>query len=485
MSIEESIAMASHISADGTHVYPVKSLKVFGSEYDVTSGELRWNKRDGLTYHLECAWGVPDFNPVVKSGDVGSVQALSTSPDCIFRLQDDTEVSLIGTNSTVTSEFTRRSFTGSAVYAMVALHKSNELAFWHDTPDRDRLFLPTLEISRWPEHDKVRIQFPDGSKLIRGRGILALSSNIKLYTACKETGFEHGVWLTFQSGDKSDTFWYDRDCEAARTLLSFLTGHRIPFLWKDTFLENGSLLRLYYGWQKTDGIANHAEQPVPLGETVEALTHGDFVVKEIPMLFAKLQEILTKYNIDWIICPLWYAQDAFIDDKLSLACVSLERLAAAHKEFFPQQKAISADANSNEKSLNRIKDKLKKTLLSVCREMQLPEDVEGHFTKKIDHIEYITNREKLESCFTAVGITLNAEEKSVLKERNNRLHGGGALGDFKQIEDTARELLRFDTMRTLINRAVLSVLEYSGPYVDYSQRPLNGNFPIENMQRQA
>jgi hypothetical protein len=42
----------------------------------------------------------------------------------------------------------------------------------------------------------------------------------------------------------------------------------------------------------------------------------------------------------------------------------------------------------------------------------------------------------------------------------------------------AEAVLRFDTMRTLINRALLTILGSSGPYIDYSARPEKGNFPM-------
>lgn len=66
----------------------------------------------------------------------------------------------------------------------------------------------------------------------------------------------------------------------------------------------------------------------------------------------------------------------------------------------------------------------------------------------------------------------------MIKNRNRSLHGSRTMGDETETRAIAEELLRFDTLRTLINRALLTILGYAGVYTDYSARPTQGNFPL-------
>ncbi len=80
--------------------------------------------------------------------------------------------------------------------------------------------------------------------------------------------------------------------------------------------------------------------------------------------------------------------------------------------------------------------------------------------------------------FEELGIKLTAEEKKVIGNRNRSLHGTKTLKDGNDTLQCDQELQRFDILRTLIGRAILHLLSYDGPYVDYGARPGIGNFPI-------
>jgi len=66
-------------------------------------------------------------------------------------------------------------------------------------------------------------------------------------------------------------------------------------------------------------------------------------------------------------------------------------------------------------------------------------------------------------------------------KRNDCLHGRRTLGDADSLDDIRVEVARFDTLRTLINKAVLARLGFRGPYVDYAARPTSGPFPVRNL----
>ena len=119
-------------------------------------------------------------------------------------------------------------------------------------------------------------------------------------------------------------------------------------------------------------------------------------------------------------------------------------------------------------------------LETVATAHKLTDDVRTVITRKIGSMNQPPNVDKLSAVFDDVGIVLTDAEKQVLNNRNRSLHGSRTMddGDANQTNAVAEEVLRFDTMRTLINRVLLTVLGYSGPYTDYSARPEKGNFPM-------
>jgi hypothetical protein len=81
-----------------------------------------------------------------------------------------------------------------------------------------------------------------------------------------------------------------------------------------------------------------------------------------------------------------------------------------------------------------------------------------------------------------LGVDLTEEERAIIGNRNDSLHGRATLLDGSDPICLHDELRRFDVLRTLIHRAVLSLLDYDGPYVDYGARPATGTFQFVRLR---
>jgi hypothetical protein len=480
--MSRALSDSPQVLENGTHVFLVKSIRLYPNNEtcDVSHGQIQWNQRDGVTFNFECPRRCPDFQYQVDytNAGVGSIQKLSEIPDCVAYLFDDTEISLFGMSPTVTSSSDSRLIAGKATYAKIILQKEWDVSFWHDTIKHNRLFLAGLEVSRWPNHVEKRIKHTDGSESIYSPGEMLVSKPFQLFlsTALKGINLENGIWLSFEVCEIADRFWYDKECETVQMLLSLLAGRRISFLWKDNDATDSSLMRTYYGGERRHSAATSIEQPVPLGETVEALSHCEAVVHEIPKLFDHLRSIRSWFNTDWIISPIWYASHAFLDDQLTLATVSLERLADACREI--DTKTVRPEAISMPEMLAA----LRKETVKIGEKLGIDPRCLVEIKKKLPNSLIPGNENRLLRIFEAIGLELTDSECAVIEYRNRCLHGRPTLKNSAAVENTKDEIHRFDTLRTLINRAVLQVLKYHGPYVDYSDRPARGNFPIKFMK---
>ena len=49
----------------------------------------------------------------------------------------------------------------------------------------------------------------------------------------------------------------------------------------------------------------------------------------------------------------------------------------------------------------------------------------------------------------------------------------------------ALEVRRVDILRTLIHRGFLALLGYKGPYIDYADRPAEGNYRLRYLGEEA
>jgi hypothetical protein len=259
----------------------------------------------------------------------------------------------------------------------------------------------------------------------------------------------------------------------------------LPFYWRDTFPAEGQIRRLYMGGLRPHAPVLGNEQPVPLYNVREAFTAGAPIGHRLQPLFARFRVVRDQYNLNFVLSPLWTALDGNVDDKLAEACVSLERLSTAHADF----------ERSSERGRPRVEmltrpqaTELREALVAAAREVArtalIPADVLRIIENKIANIHQPPNADKLEVVFAHVGIRLREDEEDAIHNRNRALHGRATLGGH-DLAAIAAELHRFDILRTLIHKAVLRLLDYTGPYMDYGDHPEGTAYTIKELRLPA
>ena len=332
--------------------------------------------------------------------------------------------------------------------------------------------------------------------------------------------------------------WFIPDeCVAAKSLLSLLCGKRLPFFWKDRFLDATYVTRTYLGKAqiRDNAQAPIGVEPVPL----RSVEYGRHVVSELPFLFTSYLKLRNWFELDWIVGPLWYANEAHLDDRLGLATVSLERFATAHDDYIDNNpdlkrskvkfltpalskslrleltEAVEEVANewcidlgTNQwpavrriidcavTSIARLDDSIfpadavdslraKMTDAVRCVEeagrLKLDLTKRRIIAQRINSFAEKTNSDKLVEALEFDGISVSDAESDAVMKRNDCLHGRRTLKIGANLGSIGDEVDRFDTLRMLVFKSVLARLGYRGLYVDFAARPPSGEFPVKRL----
>ena len=146
-------------------------------------------------------------------------------------------------------------------------------------------------------------------------------------------GVPDGAWLVDEGEVPPDIRTPPKTCDEARRFISFLVGRTVPFLWTDRFTEEHHFTRLYFGSPHGFSAVLGNEQPLPLCHLCDVIKYSLDICVKLLAMFEKFRTVAKDHDIDFISSPIWSAFDTYPDDKLTFACVSLERLATAHEEF--------------------------------------------------------------------------------------------------------------------------------------------------------
>lgn len=487
-----------YVAEDDTHVIPIKNIRRtgFGTCPEAT-GIVRWQPREGMTFEIVFP-GVSHvglsqyYQPAASIGGAGALQKMSPDADWHAETLDGQDLKLYGTYPKVTHSHTIRNgiseqhavLSGAVAFARVRLRRDNPLSFWHETTPGNRLFFAGVKVDRWLELKEVEFR-RDDSICTRMQSFLRLADepHLTLMGSWQKVVGEECGWLVFDSKELlTDDKWFGSDCDSVRFLLSFVTCRWVPFLWRDTYVDESTIERIYYGWQRVAIERGLIPAPVPLGGTIESLKFGTDVLKAIPGMLASLRALSGDYDVAWIMSPIWTAAGSFADDKLALACVSLERLAQSHIELRKRQATGYGNAEPGllpKEAAQSVRDALLQCAKAEAAKLGIQNDAAKVLEQRIGNITQTPNANKLEKIFADLRIDLSKKDRMTISTRNKCLHGNRTMQANPGLAALGSEIERFDTLVTLVQKAILKLLGYRGPYVDYGERPANDNFPIK------
>lgn len=488
----------SQMLPDGTHSFPIETvLGADGSSIPRASGEIAWSARDGVTFRIEFphasrADAVPSPHGMAPPPPKGSLSDVSDTASWSGTIVEGGSFALFGAGGNVNtihspvdvSYVSRSIVTGKASFATVDLPINHPMAFRHDTPNLRREFLPSFDLLPWPNSDDVK-HVESGTYHSRMRNLVVLQAEPRLtiYRG-SSPGTDRGVWVVDEGPALSVERLPTDAAEDARGFLSFLVGRNLQFYWRDTFKES-SIRRLYFGSLRPHAPVLGNEQPVPLYGVKEAYSLGSEIATRLQPLFARFRAVSDDYNLDFVLSPIWTALDGYVDDKLAEVCVSLERLATAHADYLKNSGKGKPKVEFLTKAQSTaLIDALKAKADEMAVTAFIPADVLRIVKNKLDNVHQPPNADKLEVVFTDVGLTLRKEEEDALGNRNRALHGRKTLKGLDLVA-VADELQRFDVLRTLIYKAALRLIDYTGPYMDYGVKTPGMGYSIQYLAAPA
>jgi hypothetical protein len=487
-----------YLEPDGTQVFPINTVTLPGCRsYPGATGGIRWDQTEGLTFCMELPHepdhaAVPQMHGGEPRPQPGQFCEVPAEPAWTGTLADGSEFRLFspkGTSSTIhtptgSTYSSRTILRGRAAFAEVEIPKTSPLSFWHESPQCPRYFIAGLHLLPFPHNYDVT--YTEGGKHTkRGCLCLILTESPKLQIIpCEKVAVADGCWMAYEGEAPANMRMPPSACEDARAFISFLVGRNIPFLWTDRFLGGDRVVRMFHGSHRPTANIIGNEQPLPVGVIADIFENGRDICPRLPTLFEKFKQVRTEYNLEFINSPIWTAFDTYVDDRLTYACVSLERLATAHADWQarhpeggPVPEIFLTDVQGKV-----IRDLFRSSLKAIATALAIPANtLKVLIDKRINNIHMAPNADKLKQVFTDLGITLTAEEDDALSNRNRTLHGNPTLRG-TTLADVTAESKRFDTLRTLINKAMLRLLDYTGPYMDYGDRPPDKGFAIKTME---
>lgn len=485
-----------YIADDGTHVFPVSSIvNPTGGIFAGASGAIRWSVDRGLTFSFQipCPTGLEDA-PSIEGAiqrEPGKVfKELDRNPAWkgtfasghefrLFSPSGDSRRTIRTENGHTTLSTT---LVGQAYYGEFELPDTEPVAFSRSTFPYPRYFISGFAPFPWPEFEEQITEH--GS---RGTACLTLQTSPLLRIVRGECGVQNGAWIVFQGSVPEEIRTAPKICLEARRFISFLVGRSVPFLWTDRFSNPGCITRMYYG--RPNGLSSPVghEQPLPLNNFRDAVRYSEDVCDRLPQMFTIFQALAGDYDIDFISSPIWSAFDTYADDKLTFACVSLERLATAHDDFV--KKSLGSSSQKIDLLTPEQGRIIKPALGAIVKALADPLNISAEAVrivveKKISNLHAAPNADKLLEVFKFLDLKISTAERDAIQFRNRTMHGRRTM-QTTSLEAVATEIKRFDTLRTLINKAMLRLMQYDGPYIDYGIAEHPENFSIRNLEKRV
>ena len=479
---------------DGKHRIPLRNIQCAACDcLPEANGTLLWDAEEGAKFTLEfpirssALLGRYYQHPPQTAG-VGRILGIPTRPRWVAETADGFNVSLYSLNETLhdhnSPSGSTSQVTGDAYFAVAMFGNKSALSFWNSTPQLKRGFFLGFSSYIWSKEEAISFATGD-STTYTSRRLLLLSkpANVALYEAGSRVNVPQGGWLTYDEQDNADdTVSYPPAVYGS--FISFLNGRFTPFLWRDSFIDSSTLQRVYFG-------ANHARldrlnSSLPL-LPLRSLSHLDFaqeVVAQLSSLFHAYVRVNMTLDLASILSPLWSASESLLNDRLALACVSLERLADEWNNSRSGRAASRRRKFWSAKQSCTIRKALRNAIDTLASHTKLDNHQIGVLKSRIDNLGRATNEDKMTAMFRDdFGLELTECEKQVIGWRNKALHGGRSFNLRSTVSEIDDDVLRFDTLRMLITKAVLALLDYRGRYMNYASRSPQNEYEVDVLAR--
>ena len=370
---------------------------------------------------------------------------------------------------------------GRAWSAVVELPKESPLAFWNATPEGPRTFFLGFGSYSWTTTEDVCFPSGNGTTETWRRSILlSTSPERQIYEAGFRVNLEDGAWLYYGSGH-AENARTAIPLPVERGFVSLLLGCRTSFFWRDEFLSKETLRRTYFGTERvTLERLKSVLSPLPFRGSKESLRFAKEVVEHIPALFDSYLRVNPHFDLAFILAPLWSAPNGLLTENLALACVSLERLASAWQVGLRVGGAKREFWSKTQR--DKVCDTLKDRLKAIAADVSLTPTQVSVLEKRLDQLGAVPNADRLVEVFKALELPLSEFEREVVNDRNKALHGRPTLDRSRESPNYDAEVLRFDTLRMIVMKAVLGLLQYRGPFINYAARGPQTDFPVEFLQ---
>jgi hypothetical protein len=466
-----------YVTDDRTHVIPVRKVRCNGCEcLPEAVGELRWNFEKGAEFTAHFP-GVSHFelHRFFRQLDLGKV---ATEPEWTAETADGLPVLIHATHSRTISihqtemgkaprDFSRVEV--EALYACVDLPKGSPVAYWHNTgPTATRMMCFGFACDAWSISRDIEYDNGEGGVTTIGRGLTELCNSPRIHLSSEaDLDTINGVracWLVTDQPSVGITYPH----RIERGFISFLSGKRTRFFWHDAFMDESKLRRTYYGWERVPRgeLIWQYSQPLPLFGTIDSLNHAKEVVPKLAGLYSEFVRQATDLRVPWILNPIWAGATELLDDQFTFACVSLERLAQAWKGKAIKKQRPAMFEKGQAKRINKA---FRRRINAIAKVMKLNPAQAQLLGSRVNDVCRPPNADVLSRVFTDLGIELSSDDRAMLNDRNKALHGGATLA-IDEPGAAGAEHLRCLRLQTLISRAILRILEYEGPYINFASQ---------------
>ena len=327
-------------------------------------------------------------------------------------------------------------------------------------PYIDSYVLSGFSIDCWPRYFRRTQIFPIEEQISLEQLHIVLDQDLELRIRKSRQG-KHLVRLLPTSCESSA--WAHREIvEELLPALTFLCGCPVYIAEEELWSTEGELLeRISHSGSERSRLSPSPMPPVPFT--------SDFVV-EVEDMFSRL---LPKYReikgtgllIDQALHHLATAMSVPSEARFALLSVAFETLASsfARKEAGDQEAPAKYLSNTEYRKVMRpLLRKLKKDLNGKLP----PEDLDA-LQGKLWGANNRAMGDRAKLLLASLGIAQDDRVAQLLELRNSAIHEGALA---RERPPDLQKVVNFEEgMRTLLNKCVLRLLDYEGPFVDYGE----------------